>query len=250
MRSPGNPGHYWGNFLVFDDAPVDGDEPRWEAAFVAAFGSTPGVNHRTLVWDRVDGFQGEAREEFLAAGYELWQNAGLTASPADLHPHPRANSEVEVRELDPVGDQALWDAVLAIWVAGNKDKMPEEDYRRWAVSRIAELRAMFQDGRRGGWFVALDRGEAVGSLGIVVTGPRARYQQVDTVLSHRRRGIASRLVFDAADTIQRRHPEVETFVIVADPEYHALAIYESLGFRIAERVTGVFRTPTSSASSS
>jgi hypothetical protein len=37
VRSPGNPMHWWGNFLIFDEPPQAGDGPRWEAAFAAAF---------------------------------------------------------------------------------------------------------------------------------------------------------------------------------------------------------------------
>jgi hypothetical protein len=35
----------------------------------------------------------------------------------------------------------------------------------------------------------------------------------------------------------------EWLVIVADPDYHAAGIYESVGFRPVERVCGVCRPP-------
>jgi ribosomal protein S18 acetylase RimI-like enzyme len=71
----------------------------------------------------------------------------------------------------------------------------------------------------------------------VVTGERGRFQAVDTAEAYRRRGICSRLVVEAG-----RHG-IEQFgaaklVIVADPEYHALGLYESLGFRCIEHVWG------------
>ena len=45
--------------------------------------------------------------------------------------------------------------------------------------RQADLRELFRAGR-GAWYVAVLDGKVVGSLGIVVTGERARYQAVDT----------------------------------------------------------------------
>ena len=38
IRSPANPTHYWGNLLLFEDAPAPGDGDRWEKLFDAAFG--------------------------------------------------------------------------------------------------------------------------------------------------------------------------------------------------------------------
>jgi GNAT superfamily N-acetyltransferase len=58
----------------------------------------------------------------------------------------------------------------------------------------------------------------------------------------RRRGIGSRLVVEAAHRAAERG--VRHFVIAAEPDYHALGLYESLGFQRVERVAGVFRRPT------
>jgi GNAT superfamily N-acetyltransferase len=71
---------------------------------------------------------------------------------------------------------------------------------------------------------------------------RARYQAVDTAADHRRQGVCSRLLVDAARTIAERHG-CRRFVIGADPHYHALGLYESLGFRPVERVAGAYLQP-------
>ena len=41
VRSPQNPLHHWGNFLLFDEPPAAGDGERWEALFEAEFADTP-----------------------------------------------------------------------------------------------------------------------------------------------------------------------------------------------------------------
>jgi ribosomal protein S18 acetylase RimI-like enzyme len=243
IRSPDNPGYWWGNFLLFDDAPQLGDGERWEALFAAEFADTPEVKHRAFAWDRTDGEEGLAREEFGPRGYEVQRTTGLLVKPSDLTPRAQALPGIEVRALDPaVGvDDQLWSQVIDVQAAGASPETEPNDYRDFLTRRQRNLRESFRSGA-GSWFVALDGAQVVASLGIVVTDGRARYQSVDTLASHRRRRIASRLVGEAARVIaEQRH--VEHFVIAADPGYHAAALYESLGFRAVESVRGVQRMP-------
>lgn len=241
VRSPSNPAHWWGNLLLFDDAPQSGDAGRWERLFEQEFRDEQRVEHVTLSWDRVDGALGRAREEFVSRGYVLEEVIGLVAVPSGLRAHPRANREVVVRVLDANGDQGLWDQVVELQVAARDESIGEQTYREFVGRRLGELRAMFRAGR-GAWYVAMYPGidEVVASCGLVVTGDRGRFQAVDTAAAHRRKGICSRLVVDAAEHAGARH-----FVIAADPDYHALGLYESLGFERAERVAGVCRRPAS-----
>jgi ribosomal protein S18 acetylase RimI-like enzyme len=106
---------------------------------------------------------------------------------------------------------------------------------------MGERKALFRAGR-GAWYAALAGGEVAGSSGVIVTAGLGRFQAVDTAEPHRRKGICSRLVVEAA---RRATADcgAECFVIAADPGYHALGLYESLGFTRAERVVGVCRCP-------
>ncbi len=246
VRSPSNPAHYWGTLLVFDEAPVAGDGPRWEALFDEAFGDDPRVRHRTFAWDRPDGAVGSAREELVGRGYTLDESIGLVAEAGSLAPHPRENGDVTVRALDPSGgvDEELWAAVLELQVASRDEVHEEESHRVFSRARQRDLRALFLAGR-GAWYVAIEpeRGEVAGSCGVVVTGGRGRFQAVDTALPYRRRGICSRLVVAAAQHATEAYG-AERFVIVADAGYHALGLYESLGFERREHVFGVSRWPS------
>jgi ribosomal protein S18 acetylase RimI-like enzyme len=247
VRSPSNPLHYWGNFLIFDEPPRAGDAPRWEELFEREFADEPLVAHRVFAWDRADGELGAAREEFVARSYELERSVGLAAELGALRPHPRANREVHVRTLDPRAraEEELWEQVVEIWVASHEDPAGEELHRDFSRRRLAELREMFAAGA-GAWYVAIEPagGAVVASCGIVTTGPRGRFQAVDTHTSFRRRGICSRLLIEAC-----RHSASEygarRFVIAADPGYHALGLYESLGFEAVEQVAGVCLKPAS-----
>jgi ribosomal protein S18 acetylase RimI-like enzyme len=245
VRSPSNPAHYWGNLLIFDAPPAEGDAQRWEHLFAQEFGDEPRVRHQTFAWDKTDGSAGSAREEFVPRGYDLEEIVGLVAEREQLIDHPRANREVVVRALDPASgaDAQLWDAVVELQVEGRDEGHTEELYRSFTLARLADRRAHFQAGR-GAWYVALDpsSGDVAASCGIVVTAGRGRFQVVDTALAYRRQGICSRLLVEAARNAADAHG-AERFVIAADANYHALGLYESLGFARHERVLGVCRWP-------
>jgi hypothetical protein len=246
VRSPTNPTHFWGNMLVFDDAPVTGDGERWEALFAGEFADEPRVRHRTFAWDRTDDERGAVDSEFRERGYDVDLSVGMIASPDEIHPHPRANADVVVKALDPESgapDEPHWQQVLEVQAAGRDPDSSETEEAHGVFSRArqAELRTMFRAGA-GAWYVALDGDEVVGSMGVVVTGGRGRYQAVDTAAGHRGRGICARLLVVAARHAVATY-DADRLVIVADPDYHAASIYESVGFRPVERVCGVCRPP-------
>ncbi len=244
VHSPSNPTYWWGNLLLFDDAPGPGDGERWARLFAAEFARRPEVSHCTLAWDRTDGAAGDAEAELVARGFELERSAGLIATPERLRAHPRASRDCEVRALSPLPgrDEELWEQVIALQLSQDAGENDERYHLQFLRARQRERRALFAAGGRGAWYVALLADTVVGSLGIVVTGARARYQTVDTAASHRRRGIASLLVYEAAqDALARQR--IDHLVIVADPDYHAIGIYESLGFARAEQVVGALRKP-------
>ena len=247
VRSPENPSHHWGNFLLFDAPPAAGDGTRWEQLFEAEFPRPSGVAHRAFGWDRADGALGEAPVEFASRAYELEQIVGLSVLAGGARSHPRENREVTIAELDPGpgGDPQLWEQVVEIWVSSSEVEAAREATRRAFVrARLSELRALFTAGM-GSWYVALDasRNEVVGCCGIVADGSRGRFQSVDTRADWRRRGVCSRLVVEACRHSEREHG-VERFVIAADAGYHALGLYESLGFEPVERTAGVCLDPT------
>jgi ribosomal protein S18 acetylase RimI-like enzyme len=244
VRSPSNPAFWFGNFLLFDDAPGPGDGQRWERLFEREFADRS-ARHRTFRWDRTDGGTGAATEEFSGRGYDLESEIGLVAKPGELVAHPRANRDVRIRPLDPIPggpDEPLWASVVEIQVAGRDRRIGDDEHRDFSRTRQGELRALFGAGR-GAWYVALTpAGEVASSCGIVTTGDRGRFQAVETAGPYRRTGICSRLLVEAAAHAATQSA-LHSLVIVADADYHALGLYEALGFRRRERISSVCRPP-------
>jgi ribosomal protein S18 acetylase RimI-like enzyme len=171
----------------------------------------------------------------------------LIAEPGEIAPRDDGgDGEIEIRALDSGDgrDELLWEGALGVQLANEAaDPQAGAAFEPFARARQRDLRTLFRAGR-GAWYVAIDRsnGAVVAGCGVVATGARGRFQAVDTVPSHRRRGIASALVAHAAADASARHA-LDSLVIVADPDYHAIGIYRSLGFTERERTCGAHRSP-------
>jgi len=229
VRTPSNPSFHWGNFLVFPDPPEAGDRERWEAIFDREFGTERPSRHISFTWDRIANERGAADTELGDAGYRVEAYVGLIATREELTPHPRANTDVTVRALDVDGDEEAWAQVREIQVEARGPEHEEAAHRDFLVARMADRAARFR-AAEGAWYVAeTEPGQVVASCGMIVTDGRGRYQEVDTIESHRRLGIASRLVYDAGRDAFDRFG-AKRIVIVTEQDNHALYLYESLGF--------------------
>ncbi len=238
VRSPQEPQFYWGNLLVFSGPPDGASRSRWEALFAQEFADLPGVEHMTFTWDLAVGPKSKAPElaEFQAAGYEVESTVVLTAKAVTAARHP--NQQVEIR---PLASEAEWLETLELQVLTREEGHSEASYRAFAEGRLASLRRRVRAGQ-GLWYAAFERGRQVASLGIFWDGGAARFQTVITHPNHRRQGICGTLVHHVGSQTLSRH-DVDALVMLADTEYHAARIYESVGFAATETIGGVCRWP-------
>ena len=224
VRSPQNPTFWWGNFLLMPAPPQVGDLARWEEAFAHHH---PGALHRAFGVDTDHGEAGETAG-FQAAGYQVLRDTVLTA--AQTRPPRRLNSGATCR---PLASDADWDAALALRLAVNAADPgghEPEGYRRFSLLKLASYRRA-QEAGHGAMLGAFDKsGAMLSGLGIFGAGEGvARYQSVETHPDARSRGLAGTLVHTAGEWA-REHLGTRTLVIVADPDYHAQRLYESVGF--------------------
>lgn len=231
VRSPSNPNYYWGNMLIFDRPPGEGDWQRWPELFAGEIGRPPGVKHQTFGWDSTEGEIGRA-EEFVGRGYRLIQMDVLATS--EVRPPRHLNEGVQVRPLRSDDD---WQAALDNQLRNRDDNHEESSYREFRRRQNLRYRTM-QDAGLGYWYGAFLEGQLVADLGLYVLDGLARFQNVVTDADHRRRGVAGTMVYRASlEAVEKLG--AEQLVIIADRGSDAGRLYRSLGYELAERQAGL-----------
>jgi GNAT superfamily N-acetyltransferase len=229
VRTPGNPGYHWGNFLFVTDPESVNQASRWVETFHSTF---PDAAHLAI------GLAGmpDDVDAWTQQGAELEQEEVLTTRtlPA-LAPLPDGYS---VRPLH--GDD--WDQLTAREVADNKrtGDYDLDDHARFAAARTATQRAICERGEAA-FFGAFSGETLVASLGIVRCGDVARYQSVGTDEEHRRRGLASHLLGVAARWAADRG--CDQWVILTDVGNPAGRVYRRLGFEPTTGNAQAYRKP-------
>lgn len=234
MRTPRNPTYWWGNYLLFDRAPREGDAAAWLAAFDREITQVqPASNHVAI------GIEGDAPFElppdFVAAGIERLTLTTLTLTRDQLRAPAKAlEPEFSARAAEL---PARIGALAELQVATDEGAHEPAGYRVFREEAMRRYAAM-QDAGLGHWFAVFARtphGERpVADCGLFRDsrgpGSVARFQHVGTHPQWRRRGLCSALVH----RVCRHGFEVmgaETLVMLADPTDVAIGIYESLGFQ-------------------
>ena len=224
VRTPGNPGYHFGNFLIFDGPPENGDEQRWPQRFESLFGSDAGVRHAAFAWGGPDM---SAAQRFIDAGYTLERRAVMTAREVPDFPVPAG---LHVRKLRCDND---WNGQYELDLAARKDAYEPEGYARFARAQVDYRRSIAA--QFGTWLGAFDGDRLVGSCGIFSLGDGiARYQDVNVLADYRNRGVA-RCLIGAAGRYALERFRAALLVIVADSGDFPIRIYEKCGFALYER---------------
>lgn len=225
-RTPANPTFRWGNFDLLAAPPSAEEVPTVLARYDA---DLPDGDFRTF---GVDGTTelGDALDPLVAAGPRIERATVMTAT--STHAPPRPNTEVRLRTLVSDDDwvQRVEQAV-AVDAAEPEGNGPE--HRVFAERRAVADRALCDAGHATWWGAFLGQ-RLVATMGLVdAGGGLARFQSVETHPDHRGRGVAGTLVHRVAahgfDEVGAR-----TLVMVADPDYVAVRVYRSVGFRDTE----------------
>jgi ribosomal protein S18 acetylase RimI-like enzyme len=221
VRTPANPGFWWGNFVLF------ADPPRTDAlaVFSAEF---PGAAHVAIGVDSTDGILGDG---LLGLGLTAEVNSVLTAQRLRA---PSSGAAVRALSSDEDWTQAI-ELRLACYY-----ETPTPEERQFTELQVGEQRRLCEAGY-GTWFGVFIQGRMRSGAGLFRDGDLARFQSVETHPDFRRQGLASAVLSHAA----RRKPTASTLVIVADPDDQAIHLYRALGFAEAEYQIQLYRTPGS-----
>jgi GNAT superfamily N-acetyltransferase len=228
VETPDDPGYYHGNLLVFPAPPQRGEVGAWERAFDDELGGNPAIHHVTFRWDDISGAHG-ADAELRDAGFQIDTHQVLAAENVET---PRA--PLPIREL--AADEVVATADLA-WQLGDRH---DETYRRFLHRRARWQRDLVARGIAH-FYGAFDGTTLVASLGLVRVLDVGRYQDVQTLTTYRRRGLASALLATAG--LAALHAGVERLVIVAEADSAAARLYARAGFRAIELATSACRYP-------
>lgn len=233
VRTPANPGFYWGNFLLLPAPPSDDALAHWLARFDEEITELqPASGHVALGVNGPPAAGG--LPTWTAAGFELIETAVIEQRPGELRAPPGPpRGAVDVRPLDLARET---EAVIAQQLADLQGFEPAgyERHRRAQMQRYA---AMAERGRAL-WFGAWCDGVLAADCGLMRDGAGAgatgRFQHVTTHPAWRRRGLCSALVHEVT-RFGFEDWQLARLVMCADPDDVAIGIYESLGYRRIDR---------------
>jgi ribosomal protein S18 acetylase RimI-like enzyme len=220
IRSPHNPSHWWGNFLLLQAPPAPDRADYWLELFARQF---PTAGHVALGFDCVQGGV-EDLAAFADRGLSVEAQAVMAASTLREPPHP--NLEASYRCL---ASDADWDQLVELRLACSDAPVDPSSHREFTLAQVATTRRL-TEARKGAWFGAFLDSQLVSSMGLFrADSGLARFQNVETQPEVRGRGLAGTLVHRAAGygfDVLGAH----VLIMVADPEYPAIRLYRSLGF--------------------
>ena len=235
MRTLTNPNYFWGNLLVYNRPPQKGDCSKWVETFKKEF-TDPRIYHITLAWDAPAGGVCDVTE-FLEKGFELEAKAVLAASK--VVPPPKFNKDLVVKTLGSPGEGTNeWQAMIELQVNSAHDNLPRHEWEGFYQSQSTRYQKMSQAGL-GHWYGGFLNEKLVAGLGIFHSDGIGRFQIVCTDPNYRRQGLCGTLVYQAALHALEKF-KLKHLVMCADPDYYAIKIYESVGFKRQQTEYGVY----------
>ena len=231
LHTLSNPNFFWGNLLIFDRPPERGDFKRWTETFQKEF-TDPSIYHMTFAWDSPTGEIGDV-SEFIEHGYLLEPTVVLSAKTV-VKP-PKFNDTLEVR---PLSTPAEWEEMIQVQIATSGDHLSREEWAKFSQNQATRFQAMEKEGF-GHWYGGFYNGKVVAGLGIFHRNGIARFQTVSTHPDFQRRGFCQTLVY-LASLQAKQSARIDEFVMCADPGYHAIKVYESVGFQRQALEHGVY----------
>jgi len=204
IRTVDNPGHKWGNFLMFPNPPQKQDYKRWTKAFKVEFSDVP-VKHMAFAWDSIDGASGEIKA-FEEKGYYFEYDDIMVAS--------------EVVKPDKFNDAITVKAVVS-----------EED---WEQAVMLNMKVS-GDESDASWIGAYLKDELVADLGLFHAGDlRGLAAMVKTHPDFREQGICRTLLYEAS-LMGFEQMRFNKIIMVADRACRARRVYASVGYKVEEK---------------
>ncbi|AVX04641.1 hypothetical protein MXMO3_02120 [Maritalea myrionectae] len=227
------PNFFWGNYLI---VPRTGSSCS-AAQLVELFHQRFDCDHIAIAWDS-DVLPSRATlNAFDRMGFEIDQCHGL--SFAEIAEPLMELSTNDVRQIESDED---WQRVVSLqqMMLGENTNLAD---RELVSRRFQRFRQLVSAGN-GFWFGAFSDGQLAADLGIFVFDGIARFQQIETHPSFRRRGYCTQLLIAAIQQVRRAFGHVR-IVLEAEADSDALALYRKIGFAPTETLISAFKLPKS-----
>jgi ribosomal protein S18 acetylase RimI-like enzyme len=224
VRSPQNPVHWWGNFLLVDGVPAPEEAAEWKHIFHQAF---PDARYVAI---GIEADQAHASDlaSFASLGLEIDEAIVLVAT--EIFDPPEPTKGLELRPLTSDGD---WAQSIELRVRCEDRNLDPEMHREFVSLNASSNRRLTEAGH-GVWFGAFVDGQLASQMGLVrVNDGLGRFQSVETDPDLRRQGLAKALL-ETTGQFGFTTLGAAQLVIVADPSYFAIDLYRSVGFKDAE----------------
>jgi len=222
VSTPKNPTFFWGNHIVFPEAPRVSDIEPWTKIFEREL---PYAKHRAFMCDRIDG------EGF---DYEPLRPLGFI-------PDPTCVMRLDGDPIGPAADLVAlakppFDLLDACFTNGR------DAYRDFLRIQIDRYAAMIASGF-GRWFAIVENGSPIATCGVFPYEDTCwRFQLVAVHPEHRKRGHAASLVSTVCREARRIRPM--PMILGCVPASAAQRIYARLGFAPIEHTMAIVRLPT------
>lgn len=221
VRTDEHPGYHYGNYLLLDYSPSVRELDHWFEKCRYELADLP-VRRLILQWETdLDQLWGGIRELDDSLYYVADVVLSSTAAP-----DPVADPDGMI--LRPLESDRDWDLVIELskQVSEAMSGAAFASFARW---RYGQFRQAATDGRCR-WWGAFAGEQLLSSLGLFQSPSLLRFQEVQTHLDHRRRGICQALCVAALRRAFTDHPSAQAIIVAAEAS-SARRLYERLGFR-------------------
>ncbi len=221
VKTPARPSYFWGNYLILKQAPQSGELEQIENWLEAEIGPKTENGFAAMTYPASDANQ-PLPTEFLKVGYTAERHKILCAQSL-VRPR-QFNDELEVK---PFTDSD-WAHYSDIHFTPNWGYGSDSQQIEFLNEEAQAFRRLVASGQAQRFGVFVDQ-QMIAELGVYWQADLARFHNVGTHRDFRRQGACSTLVYSVAKQMLSK-PDLKTLVMEADADYHAAAIYESIGF--------------------
>ncbi|GAB5558711.1 MAG: hypothetical protein SynsKO_03580 [Synoicihabitans sp.] len=225
VRTPENPTFWFGNFVLFKQAPDEKTTvSAWLKVHDAVFNGS--LNHRIFGWDGE--IEGNVKP-FLDAGFVT--SNGIALKMEALSSQAATNPDVNVRKIETA---EAWDDVHQQQMLVDRvDFKYPEDGGVFRGNQIASYRTL-SDAGRGNWWGAYDGNKLIGNMGLFFDELKrvGRFQNVSTHPDHRRQRVCTTLLHHIVNHAFHEIGAKELVICTGDDDDNAaIPTYQNFGFK-------------------